>query len=1479
MMLASSSVAQTVKIFTGDETKFREEVIDFMGPNLNETQQNVLNRFLVVWDSLELGAENKTRVVNVASQMAGRNIRPVPGFINYFNAIDRITRSETGMKHFADWLKGLSETVFNPRYSNPAIDSYLEMSGLLLSENCLFKSNNVKWSVAAGDFSFTHDTVFKLVLSNATLVCNAQDDSTLIYNVNGIYYPELYEFQGNTGVVTWEKAGYSADQIKADITNFKIDTRRNLIVADSALLYHFRYFPEPVYGKLTDQSSRVPSPDKAIYPRFETYIKTFKLDDIYQDVNYEGGLIFEGATVRGTGESHSPAIISLFRNDTLYLETRSKDFLLTKSSVNSQEVSMTLFLDYDSVFHSNLGFQYIVDTREVNFFRTSSPVSRSPYYNSFHDLDMYFETLSWDMDEPFIKMSRSRGASIGQATFESVSFFRSNIFERMLYFDEVHPFYNLKKFAEYYYSESFPVAEYARWLDKPVESITAQCIDLANKGFLFYDRSQDEITIKPKIDDYINSYAKRKDYDVISLTSEVSAPMDNAILDLKNYNLIINGVRTVFLSDSQRVAIFPYENKIIVEKNRNFKFDGVVVAGLFTIFGHEFSFSYDTFKINLTSIDSIQIAVETERKDSYGNPIIEDIDNLIQLATAELYIDDPNNKSGRRSLPQYPIINATNYSYIFFDRIPGLEGVYKQEDYYFKVDPFSYDNIDHYKSRDLNLSGQFYGGKIFDTIPQTLIIQDDNSLGFSMNIPPEGLELYDGKGTLYNFVSMSNKGLIGAGRIERLSGVTNSGQFLIYPDSMITEASDFTVSPGEEMRYPDLKIQDASIKWFPENDEWLAWNKPGKEFDMYSNGTKLDGFINQTRSGMTGAGVINRSDSRVTSEYFSFSTGTIAADSADYVLKSVSGDGIAFLAENTVTLIDFPNQETSFRLNTSSSVLKFPEIEYISTMSDFLYNMETQILQMEQKDAGPSLMAAEEMIKVSGASLEKPNFFSTNNMRDTLSFAAKLGYYYLKEEVIEAGDINYIPVADALIQPGEGKITIGKRAVIRPINDAIIAVNNKHTIHSATVSIGSAINYTGTGIYNYTDEEGNVSQVNLSEIKVDTLTTNATGFIPENQDFRLSPSFTFSGDIALSAKRDFLTFTGGAGIISDCGDMESESIKFRAEINPSAVMIPVSDKPRDLNDNMVFSASFINTDSIHIYPAFLTPRKSWSDTPIITAQGHLFFDKAAGSYRIADINKLTDNAIPGNMITFDRSFCILSSEGIMDFGTNFDLLKMTNAGRTIHSIDSSKLTLQAFVALDFFFSADALGIMADDIRMSPSLRPVSLNTDFYRKGLVDLLGEKAARTISDELGTFGTIRTMPQEFNYELFLNDVTMKWNDASSSFRSVGRIGIGFIGQQPVNVYVDGHIEIQRRRSGDLIDIYLKVDESTWYYFSYFQGVLMTLSGNDTYNSLITNAKLKDRRHPKANARVPYTYMISLDDRFRSFLRRMTTQDIIDF
>ncbi|HUX96298.1 MAG TPA: hypothetical protein VMV47_11265 [Bacteroidales bacterium] len=1468
--------SQGKSAFTGDPEKFRDELVSFMGPNLKPDQLINLNSFISKWDSSTFNAENRIRIIDISSQMSSRNMRPVPHFEDFLTTLVTFTEYIKDKSFFTNWLTGLSEIAFNPRFTNDNLHRYYKNTAMMLTQNILYESGSVRWKVKNSALEFLHDTVFYASVDNATLTCYSQKDSTEIYNVTGEYYPYIQQFIGSKGLVTWEKAGFNRNDVSVELEKFVIDITKNNFILDSVKLKQSTYFSEPVLGSLSDRATSYSSPEKANYPQFTTYAKEFKIANMFKGVNYEGGLSFEGATVKGSGERYTPAKITLYRNDTLYLKISAMEFIFSKTGLNSQETAMTLYLDKDSIYHSNLGFSYFDANRQVNLFRTNNPISKSPYYSSFHNLDMYFEYLTWNMDQSKIILSRSRGASLGEAMFESVSFFNTNDFFRLMGLDEYHPLNRLLKFADWYYSETFPVPEFAKWLNKPDESVTGLCIDLANKGFLFYDRTNNEVTIKQKTKDYLDSYGKRIDYDAMRIISSTKAPLDNAVIDLTNYNLTVNGVSGVLLSDSQRVAMYPYNRQLVIEKNRSLHFDGVVEAGLFTVYGKNFSFNYDTFKIRLQKIDSIRISVETGDKDMYGNPIIKEIENLIQLGTAELYIDNPANKSGLRNYKEYPIINAVTFSYIFYDKIPGLEGIYPQKDFYFKVDPFTFENIDHYSYEDLNLSGEFIGGNILKPIKEFMTIQGNNSLGFNKIIPEGGIDVYGEKGKMYNAISMSNQGLIGSGTMKRLTSTAKSEEFHFFPDSMITQANTFNIEKDAAGLFPVLKSEDVSVKWLTGPDEWIATNATDKKFDMFNNGTSLDGSVTLTPARLMATGAIEMTDSRITSNMFNFKSNSIRADTSDYNLKSKSTSGYSFIAENANTDINFDLQMAKFRLNTDSSVVKFPELQYICTMTDFAYNMQTRILDMEQKGkSNTPLLTADQLLRQPFSNLDKPTFFATNNIEDTISFSSWKGRYNLDQEFIEAENINYIHVADALIQPDSGKIRITRRARIETMQNAYIAVNNKHILHTASVDIESTKRYTGSGIYDYVDENKEIQQIRFSELSVDTLTTTAKGVIPESQHFKLSPAFTFAGDVALSARSQLLNFTGAAGIVHNCSQMTSYSIKFKSSIDPLKVLIPVSDKPRDINDNLIFSGSYINTDSIHIYPAFLSAQKSWTDAPLVNANGYLYFEKEKGRYLISSLGKLTDPGLNGNLISFDKNYCLMSGEGTLNFGTKYDLFQMSSAGNYTHNIDSGTVNIESIVALDFHFSPEALKMMADEIRMMPTLTPVNLNSNLYSKGMKDILGVGAATQLKEDIDLFGATRDLPKEFTYELLLNDVKFYWNESTASFRSKGKIGLGFIGPQPINIYVDGFVEIQKRRSGDMMDIYLKADDATWYYFSYFRGVLMTQSSNSAYNSLITAIKINDRKHPDSSVRVPYTYMIAAEGRLQSFLRRMTSDE----
>ena len=133
-----------------------------------------------------------------------------------------------------------------------------------------------------------------------------------------------------------------------------------------------------------------------------------------------------------------------------------------------------------------------------------------------------------------------------------------------------------------------------------------------------------------------------------------------------------------------------------MKKNRHFQFDGQVQAGLFTFTGKNFFFNYDTFKIDLQKIDSLRIRYLTGQIDNYGFPVAEKAQNLIEDLKGELYIDRPDNKSGRKSYPEYPIFSSSENGYVYYDDKNIQNGVYSRDKFFFQIYPFEMDSLDNF---------------------------------------------------------------------------------------------------------------------------------------------------------------------------------------------------------------------------------------------------------------------------------------------------------------------------------------------------------------------------------------------------------------------------------------------------------------------------------------------------------------------------------------------------------------------------------------------------------------------------------------------------------------------------------------------------------------------------------------------------------------------------------------------------------------
>src|ERR1035437_7621968 len=190
--------------------------------------------------------------------------------------------------------------------------------------------------------------------------------------------------------------------------------------------------------------------------------------------------------------------------------------------------------------------------------------------------------------------------------FESSTYFRSDRYDKLQGIDQMNPLIQMRDFVKKNSdSRDFTGDTYARYLKLSANDVRPNLVRLSAMGFITYDAQADEVHVNEKLFLYIACRAGHVDYDVIQFPSVVRNA-SNATINLLNYDMTIFGVKQIFMSDSQNVSIYPAEQKIILRKNRDFTFAGIIHAGRFDFFGKEFSFDYDKFIINLKNVDSLR---------------------------------------------------------------------------------------------------------------------------------------------------------------------------------------------------------------------------------------------------------------------------------------------------------------------------------------------------------------------------------------------------------------------------------------------------------------------------------------------------------------------------------------------------------------------------------------------------------------------------------------------------------------------------------------------------------------------------------------------------------------------------------------------------------------------------------------------------------------------------------------------------------
>ena len=1480
------SNAQSITKFSRDSTKFIGE-LQSVYENLSDVDQkttkSLMEHFALKWNNEQFNPSKKQIIYNICDKMLKKRFRPFPDFYNYINSLDVFMDTHQPDYLFYEW-SGVLQKLINGKNIRVFL-AFLDGSIPLFSENLIYKSISTRWKITNPDYHYFMDSVPFITFAKSDLIGYTSKDSLTIFGTKGRYYPLANRWVGEGGRVDWRRAGLDPQEAFADLHSYQISTRFSRIEADSADLTYKKYFTSPLKGKFNDKAQADLSEERTNYPAFDSYDKQISIPEIFKDIDYFGGFALEGARILGKGNASNKAHLSFKKDHEELIRVNSMIFDFHSNKINSISSAVIIRYKDDSVFHPGLQMKYIDEKRELTLSKDEEMRIFSPWFDSFHKIEIYCEELTWNVGQSVMDFGMSKGPSQEQKTvFESSNFFAISRYEKLRGIDEQNPLALLKAYSDKTKKKEVKLEELCIYLQRPPEQVEAQLLNLSSRGFLIYDLDKRVARLNDKITDYVNASNYKTDYDVIFFNSSV-ARKSNAILTLDSFDLRIQGiVPYILLSDSQNVIIYPTKQEIILQKNRNFHFSGKIRAGLFELYARNCYFEYGTFKLDLPIIDSMSFYVKSRYIDPktglYG--LVKVKTNINDL-NGELLIDHPHNKAGLRYYPQYPVLISKNDALVNWDKKSIQNGAYKKESFFYKVYPFTFRSLNKFPTDSLQFKGYLSSAGIFPDLEQPLKVRPDYSLGIENTTDAAGLPLYGGKGRFINRIDMSNEGLHGNGKMEYLNSSSVSENFAFYPDSMKSlarkfDATELIANEG----CPAVHGDSVSEFWLPYKDSLIVSTTKlnfKKDMTMYNGQSRFAGNLTLSPNGMTGAGTVKIKEAEMDSRRFLFKQKTFDANIADFRIKSTDVTFNSIATKNYQTHFDFTNRIGAFKSNVGISKVEFPLNEYKCTMDRFDWMIDKdEIVLYNEKNTQLAAIDTMRLSKLIDYDFSGSEFVSTHPLQDSLRFHSMKAIYNLKTNVINAEEVRLIKVADAGIFPDSGKVCILKGAVMKPLSRAVIIANQKdkyHQFYNANVTISSRKKYLASGNYDYVNKNEERQAIHFSKIAIDSSgETYADGMITDSLKFKLSPEFEYAGEVILHASQKNLTFYGGFRPLSECVKNATWWVKFKGVIDPKDVQLPVNRPLRDIRNEKLFLGIAYNNSENRIYSGFFIKKENSSDSILMSADGFISYNDNKNLFNIATPDQMKVAGEVYNSMALYNEQCIVHADGTVNFNLKSGAMKMEAYGGMSHYLIPDSTGSRVAIAFNFPFSESGREKFSQQL-VSTNLSGITFNETPYYLAMKTLMGQKEFDKQKSDMELVGKFK-IPDEINRTMFLADVRLSWDPATQAWVSYGPIGIGNIGKTKIYKYVTGKIELAKKKNGDDITIYLELTRADWYYFNYRNNVLQVISSNLEFNDQISNEERSssEQKRVKQEAK-DFHYMLSNDRKRRDFLRKFQAEE----
>jgi hypothetical protein len=1408
LIVVTSFVLPASGQFSSDPLQFIKDVDKILGEINRPTTKTFLEQFEPNWLT-NFSGSNQQKVVSTCNLILAKGLSPFPDVYGYLLSVHSFVQTNQPTESFESWHNTIDELLNSKNVRK--FQEFIKVCSGFFSDGTIFDFGNHLWRVRGGTYKFIFAKGQPIIeFNNVTLGCyivnrSADDkkdiqyfDSTVVRGTSGLLEPLAEKWTGKGGIVDWAKVGLDPRTNFAQITDYSMSLKSTEFESDTATVYT-QYYSEPLQGKFRDMAKKTNREIDKDHPQFTSFSRQVVRKNILPEVDYVGGFGIEGAYFSGMGYSDQAASLIFYKDQKPFIKASALRFIVGANGARANECEIVIYVnELDSIYHPGLNMIY--DLKKMDLARDKEGMAQAPFNNSYHDLDMYVDKLVWRKGDPNLSLEWQDLATRKIARFESKNYFSEKVYTEIQGMNTINPLAAIYNYAYKYDLEVIKLSDAATCMNFTVEQAIPIILDLANRGFITYNRNKKIVIPQPKLKQYVNARAGKSDYDNIviysnlleiekrpevapdghtdkqalvwneradSLNKRKSKVPNFGVINLETLDLALNEVDPIEISPEQNVVIFPNSDGMVVKQDLDMLFAGAVMAGKTEFYLNEASFDYEQFRINLLECTAALLRVK---------PIYGGSDKLVPMYShfeglhGHISIDDPTNRAGikQKRYPNYPILESSRESYVFYDHKAVFNSVYDSARFYFKCDPFSFDSLDNFDEYSVAFDGELRSAGIFPVFREKLKIQEDYSFGFKTVAPAGGFNFYGAGAKFDKEIKLSNEGLRGAGEIDFVTSHSVSENFIFFPDSTmgLSKYTNRGQTSAEGVEVPDVVCDGAMVTYVPKQQILKARSEKAPLL-FFNKEADMRGITYLTPQGMTGRGLMYFKEAELGSKHFEYKRWLIEADTSDFNLESkgvgdeVDPDGeknpLSFNTQNVQARVDFEARKGEFKSNEGESKVEFPKNQYICYMDMFTWYMDNDEMELSKTN-----------IEINtDLDLAGSNFYSVHPDQDSLNFAAPKAKFDLKTNTITCQKVEALDVADARIYPPDNQIIIRKKAEMDPFVKAKIEANNVtkyHTITDADVKVTARRAYHASGNYSYIDSKGGEQKIFFGDIRPDTnYQTVAVGEITTDKNFYLSDKFDFYGKAELLASDQFLTFDGATRIKHDCSQFAKNWLKFRAEIDPNNILIPVDKDMKDLEGNSIAVGLVLRTntiaDSIGIYPAFLSALERTDDNIVFTSFGQLNYNEATSEFRIATEEKLINRADTGNYIALNTGSCSMQGDGLIDLCMDIPDVTFEAYGTIAYDNATKETKLNLSGGLDFFYDKRAMQYMSDAILAKTDLSAIDWDRTTMSQAITELDSKEEAENIKGDFTIKGEVKKLPKAMETTMYLTSLRLRW------------------------------------------------------------------------------------------------------------------------